>query len=205
MSVLDRECCRVGFSSILNILGLGMKTHKQDWGNYLMLYIITYYIHIKPKQMYHLHLKCKSTFYIPSLFVENSTFCKNSFAIYHYYVFMHLYASIRQLIAPVILYHPRPAASSLSSYTAFLLGYDNQRFSQFCFLCSHGHIAKSTFLFCAFQWATFGIAGLVLPQLLSWKPTECQLLPQLNVFRRDREHLIKRYKKPPCCEGYPPH
>lgn len=162
-----------------------------------MLYIY-HYTYTKPKQTYHLHLQCPLYFApvqctcVPSLFLECSTFWKNSFChIPILCVYASLCLSTRQLIAPVILYHHRFAESFLSSYTAFLLGYDNQRFLQFYSLCSHGHIAKSTFLICAFQWATFGIAGLVLPQLLSWKPTECQLLPQLNAFRRDREHLIK--------------
>lgn len=81
------------------------------------------------------------------------------------------------LLAPVILSHHRLAASSCYSYAAFLLGFDNPRFLQFCSLLPHNHIAKSTSLISAFQRATFGIAGLVLPQLLSWKPIECQFFP----------------------------
>uniref|UniRef100_A0A8B9Z4D4 Pro-neuregulin-4, membrane-bound isoform n=1 Tax=Buteo japonicus TaxID=224669 RepID=A0A8B9Z4D4_9AVES len=51
----------------------------------------------------------------------------------------------------VILGHHRLAASSSFSCAAFLLGYDNLRFLQFCSLLSHNHIAKSTSLISAFQ------------------------------------------------------
>lgn len=156
-----------------------------------MLYIY-HHTYTKSKQIYHLHLQCKSTSYAPSLFLEYSSFCKNSFC---HIPLTCVYACLCLHKATNIPCNSLPSQTYslfLFSYTAFLLGYDNQRFLQFCSLCSHGHVAKSTFLICAFQWATFGIAGLVLPQLLSWKPNECQLLPQLSVFRRDREHLIKQ-------------
>ena len=106
-SVLDSKCCRLGFSSILGILGLQMKTRRQLLGlsqlfgavHVSVQYISTLLPNPGKLTVFtcSLHLCTEINLQCPPLSLEYSTFAKSSFC---HILLICIYAFMRQLTSP---------------------------------------------------------------------------------------------------------